>query len=154
MLKAGGATERRPHRRRGAIVAACAMLAGCASSHAARARSIDGVSKVRITASGPGDITEEGRLAGALDAEIVLHIGLTTGRMTFAIRNHEGSFAGVAEVRAYQLSGPVRHFDEAGFADTGTGIFADIRPSALTFETVDDRVHHRITVTVTGSLSD
>jgi len=153
MLTAGPATERPPHRRRGVIVATCAMLAGCASAHATHPRSIDGVSKVRITASSPGAITEEGRLAGALDAEIILHISLTTGRMSFAIRNHEGGLAGVAEVRAYQLSGPVRHFEEVGFADEGTGIFADIRPSGLKFKTVDDRVHHRITVTVTGSLS-
>jgi hypothetical protein len=153
MLRAGRATERVPRKRRAAIVASCVMLAGCANSHAAGSRSIDGVSKVKITASMPGAITEQGRLVGALDAEMILRISLTTGRMTFVIRNDEGSLAGVAEAHTYQLSGPVRHFEELGFADEGTGIFAGIRSSALTFDTVDDRVHHRITVTVIGSLS-
>lgn len=129
-----------------------ATLGGCAATASLRAHTLDGVAKVRIVKRSPVAIVERGRITGGFDGSLTLDISLVTGRMSFVASNRQGSFEGTAQVRAYQLSGPVRHFVEIGVAEEGTGAFAHIDSSHLTFKTVDDRVHHRIIVTLTGAL--
>jgi hypothetical protein len=135
------------------VATGVAALSGCGGSKAVGRHSFKDVAHVKIIHNANEVITEEGQLTGAFDVNLILNINLTTGRMSFAASNHEGAFEGVAGVLRYQLSGQVRHFLERGFVTKGTGVFAHDESDVLTFKTVDDKTHDRITVTVTGVLS-
>lgn len=135
------------------VVIGMGLLNGCGSTKTTHLYAFRGVARVTVTKRTPEAITEEGRLSGTLDANLILHINLGTGHMTYTISNPKGKFEGAAEVLQYQLSGPVRHFEEKGPVIEGTGEFAHVRSNNLTFKTVDNEVLRVITVAVTGILS-
>jgi len=117
--------------------------------------SVDGRARMRIVRKMPHAIVEEGELIGAFDAKMILDISLTNGAIThFTLMGSSGSLRGSAALQNYNLGSPAADFEDVGIARAGTGAFADIGPSVITFKTRDNHVANFITDTVTGRLSD
>jgi hypothetical protein len=130
-----------------------AVLAGCGGG-GVHAQSLDGVAALKIASRTPGTYVEEGPLKGAFDGWLVFEIDLSSDEITkWTIENHSGEVTGAAATGHYQISGRTAVFHSRGKIRTGTGTFAHVRPSTVTFRTVDDWLHGTIRSTVTGRVS-
>jgi hypothetical protein len=102
---------------------------------------------------GPERLVEEGSLEGTLNGQLVVHINTGTAEITrFTIATNSGTLTGSAPNANYSFTATAAQFHDKGWITKGTGSFAGIRPSPITFNAVADRLRETITNTATAEL--
>jgi hypothetical protein len=165
------ARSARPTRRGGGLAAGALLLVGLlavgplgpgvsraarSAALAARMTSLNEIGRLHLTSKHNFTLNEQGAASGTAAGTIYVHLTLvSTSRVTAEVNiyPHGGSISGTGTA-SYHRDGTTASFSGSMSIDRGTGTYADVHGSGLSFSgTIEESNHDAITVHVNGRVS-
>jgi hypothetical protein len=136
---------------------ATTLAAASSSATAARTLSLNETGHLHLTSKHNFTLNEEGSASGTATGRIYVHLTTTSSSRVSAEVNiypHAGSISGRG-TGSYRRSGTTASFSGSMSIVGGTGSYAHIRGTALSFSgTIQESANDPITVHVNGRVSD
>jgi hypothetical protein len=137
-------------------IAAATAVAG-ANARAARTVSLNETGQLHLTSKHNFTLNEQGTATGTAEGTIYVHLTATSSTRVKAevdIYPHGGSISGYG-TGSFQRSGALARFSGAMSVDRGTGSYANVHGSGLSFSgTIAESRDDAIVVHVVGRISD